>query len=88
MHARVLSRMQPERHDEDIFPTVYRCNSVGELEKAFRRHGLEGVVIAHESEPAYLSVSGVLYALGVLYQRYAPARVRRTLLAFGRKPAR
>lgn len=88
MHARVLGRMQPDRREEDIFPTVYRCNSVGELEKAFRRHGLDGVVIAHESEPAYLSVSRRLYALAVLYQRHAPRRLRRTLLAFARKPDR
>lgn len=86
LHARVLNRMQPDRLEEDIFPTLYRCNSVGGLEKAFRRHGLDGVVIAHEPEPAYLATSRTLYALAVLYQRHAPRKLRRTLLAFARKP--
>ena len=88
LHERVLSRMQPDRPEEDIFPTVYHCNSVSALTKAFRRHGLDGVVIAHESEPAYLSVSRTLYALGVIHQRFAPRRLRRTLLAFARTPGK
>ena len=86
LHARVLARIQPDRHEEDVFPTVYRCNSIRRLRHAFDRHSLEGVVIAHESEPAYLSFSRALYALAVFHQRHAPRALRRTLLAFGRKP--
>ncbi len=86
LHTRVLGRIQPDRQEEDVFPTVYRCNSIRRLRRALDRHAFEGVVIAHESEPAYLSFSGLLYALAVFHQRHAPRAVRRTLLAFGRKP--
>ena len=87
LHTRVLARIQPDRQEEDVFPTVYRCNSVRRLQQALARHSFEGVVIPHEAEPAYLSFSRVLYAFAVFHQRHAPRRIRRTLLAFGRKPS-
>jgi SAM-dependent methyltransferase len=85
-HARVLGHLQPKRRSEDVFPTVYRCNSRRRLRRALERQHLECVVETHEPEPAYLSFSRFLYALGVMYQRYAPRAIRRTLLAYARKP--
>jgi len=85
LHARVLRRIQPGRREEDVFSTVYRCNSVRKLRRALTRHGLEGVVQTHEPEPAYLSFSGILYALAVFHQRHAPSAFRRMLFAFARK---
>lgn len=86
LHVRVLGRVQPDRAEEDVFPTVYRCNSVRRLRNAFARHGLDGVVLTQESEPAYLSFSKILYALAVFHQRHAPPPIRRMLLAYARKP--
>jgi SAM-dependent methyltransferase len=85
-HARVLGRLQPTRNTADVFPTVYRCNSRRRLRRALERQHLVCVVQTHEPEPAYLSFSRFFYALGVMYQRYAPRAVRRTLLAYARKP--
>lgn len=84
-HVRVLERVQPDRQEDDVFPTLYRCNSRGKLHRALERHGFECVVQTHEPEPAYLSFSRVLYSVGVLYQRLAPRAVRRTLLAMATK---
>jgi SAM-dependent methyltransferase len=84
-HARVLAHVQPTRKEEDVFPTVYRCNTARKLRGQLERHGMEAVVVPFESEPAYLSFSRGLYALGVLHQRYAPPFLRRTLMAFGTK---
>jgi SAM-dependent methyltransferase len=85
LHARVLGRVQADRREEDIFPTVYRCNTTRKLAAALDRHGFEAVVQTQEPEPAYLSFSGILYALGVFHQRHAPRPFRRMLLAYGRK---
>jgi SAM-dependent methyltransferase len=85
LHARVLARVQPDRAEEDVFPTVYRCNSVRRLRATFANHGLNGVVLTQDSEPAYLSFSKVLYALGVFHQRHAPRPIRHMLLAYARK---
>lgn len=86
-HARLLARLQPTRRSEDVFPTVYRCNTRGTLRRALERQHLECVVQTHEPEPAYLSFSRFFYALGVMYERYAPRAIRRTLLAYARKRA-
>jgi len=85
LHAGVLGRVQADRKEEDIFPTVYRCNTPRKLREALDRHGFEAVVQAQEPEPAYLSFSGILYALGVFHQRHAPRPFRRMLLAYGQK---
>ena len=85
LHARILHRLQPDRKEEDVFPTLYRCNSRGKLRQALERVGFACVVHAHESEPSYLGVSRPLYAMGVLYQRYAPQAVRSVLMAFAVK---
>jgi len=85
MHGRVLRRIQADRKEEDVFPTVYRCNSTRKLRRALERHGLVAVVLTHEPEPAYLSFSRALYALAVFHQRHAPRALRRTLFAYARK---
>jgi SAM-dependent methyltransferase len=85
LHARVLSRVQPDRHESDAFPTLYRCNTRRKLQGALEKHGFDSVVQMHEPEPAYLSFSRALYAAGALYQRLAPRAVRRTLLAMATK---
>jgi SAM-dependent methyltransferase len=85
LHASVLARVQPGREAQDVFPTLYRCNTRKKLGNALSRHGFDAYVQTHESDPAYLSFSGFTYALGVLYQRHAPPAIRRTLLAYARK---
>jgi SAM-dependent methyltransferase len=85
LHARVLSRVQPDRKCEDVFATLYRCNTAKKLGTTLVRHGFECVVRSYEPEPAYLSFSRLAYAFGVLHQRHAPRRLRRVLLAYARK---
>jgi SAM-dependent methyltransferase len=85
LHARVLNRVQSDRKEEDVFPTLYRCNSVHRLRGALERHGFDAVVQTQEPEPAYVSFSGLLYALAVFHQRHAPRPFRRILLAFAQR---
>jgi SAM-dependent methyltransferase len=85
LHTRVLHTVQPGRKEEDVFPTLYRCNSVRRLRATMSRAGFDSVVHTFESEPAYLSFSSVTYFLGVMHQRYAPPALRRTILAYGRR---
>jgi SAM-dependent methyltransferase len=85
LHSRVLSRVQPDRKEEDVFPTVYACNTPGKLRKRLEAHAFDAVVETFEPEPAYLSFSRVLYALAVFHQRYAPRSLRRMLFAYARK---
>lgn len=83
-HAHVTARVQERRKAEDVFPTLYRCNSVPKLRRALERHGFEGVAYGYEAEPSYLEFSRFAYGIGVLHQRLAPRLFRPALLAFAR----
>ncbi len=84
LHWRVVARVQPDRGEQDVFPTVYRCNTPGRLRRALRAAGLQPSVWGHQCEPHYLP--RLLYRVGVLYERLVPARFAPALFAFARKP--
>jgi SAM-dependent methyltransferase len=83
-HAKVTGAVQDGREEQDVFPTLYRCNSVGVLRKLYRRFGFDAVVYGYEAQPCYLSFSRIAYFLGYLHQKLAPRGFRATLFAFGR----
>jgi SAM-dependent methyltransferase len=88
-HALLLKRLQPERKSEDVFPTLYRCNSTWTLRRALRAQRFEDVVVyGYDPEPAYLTFSDLSYRLGLLIHRLAPSPLRSTLFAFARREAR
>nr|MBC8371969.1 hypothetical protein [Planctomycetota bacterium] len=84
-HAAVLSRVQDGRAEEDVFPTLYKCNTRAKLRTMFRKHRFDAAVYGYEAEPSYLSFSKIVYALGVLHQKFAPNALKVSLVAFGRK---
>jgi SAM-dependent methyltransferase len=86
LHARVLGRVQAERQSQDVFPTVYRCNTTWALRRALRAAGFEDVVVyGYDPEPAYLSFSDLTYRFGLLLHRLAPSALRTTLFAYARR---
>ena len=89
LHASVLARVQDGRKEEDVFPTLFRCNTIGKLRQSLAENGFEHVVYGYDAEPSYLSFSKIAYFFGVLWQRLAPPFLRSALFAFGRlsKPA-
>lgn len=84
LHAKVVSRVQNGRKEEDVFPTVYKCNSVRKLRRLLAEQGFSSVVYGYEAEPAYLSFSRISYYLGVLHQRFAPSFLKPGLVGFGK----
>ena len=86
LHAKVLVKVQEKRKAADVFPTVYRCNTIAAVRRQMDRHNFEHVVYGYESEPYYLQFSKLAYALGVLHQRLCPHVFKPAIFAFGRKP--
>ena len=86
LHATVLNKVQGLREGKDIFPTLYRCNTIGEVRRQMKLHGFEAAVLGHNAEPSYLNFSRVVYALGVLHQKFGPSAFGGTIFAFGRLP--
>ena len=59
LHVRALNRIQPHREDKDVFPTVYKMNSVGQIRKLFP--GCEVSWFRDSAEPSYYFGNGLLY---------------------------
>jgi ubiquinone/menaquinone biosynthesis C-methylase UbiE len=84
-HAAIISRVQPGRKEEDVFPTVYRANSVRALQRLMRNHNFEGCVYRHIAEPSYFRFSPLLYSIGVHVHRWLPSVFWSELFLFARR---
>jgi SAM-dependent methyltransferase len=82
-HNAVLSKIQPERKKDDVFPTLHRCNTVRALRRLLAGAHFRSAVYGYESEPEYLTFAKLAYAFGVAHQKLAPACCKVTLFAFG-----
>jgi SAM-dependent methyltransferase len=82
---KTIVKVQDGREIEDIFPTLYCCNTKGKMKQMMKKWGFESYVYGHEAEPSYLLFSRYIYFLGVLHQRFAPNMIKIILFAFGRK---
>src|SRR5262249_19110227 len=79
VHRALVSRIF-EVPEDDVFPTLYRANTLGAIRKTFNRAGLvlkELDTINHY--PAYLMFSPLLFRLGVLYERITSLKPFRAL---------
>lgn len=83
-HSKVTSVVQEGRKVKDVFPTLYKCNSIRKIKDMMKKHDFECVVYGYEAEPSYLSFSKSAYWLGVLHQRFAPGSLKPVIFAFGR----
>lgn len=84
LHSKILSKVQENRAEQDVFPTYHRCNTIGKLRRTLLRHGFKGVAYGYEAEPSYLSFSRIAYYLGVLHQRFAPRLIKPAIFAFAK----
>ena len=85
-HARLVSRVQQGREEQDVFPTLYRANTSRSLRRMLGEAGFaEVVVYGFEPEPSYLSFSRIAYLMGATYGKVAPRALRTTLFAFARR---
>jgi ubiquinone/menaquinone biosynthesis C-methylase UbiE len=91
LHQALVSRIF-QIPPEDVFPTMYRANTISSLRKALTTAGLsETAFDTINHYPAYLMFSPVLFRLGVLYERITSLPVfrslRGSLLCVFEKPA-
>jgi ubiquinone/menaquinone biosynthesis C-methylase UbiE len=69
VHRRLVSKIF-EVSEDDVFPTLYRANTLSALSGALRDAGFrENELHAVSHYPAYLMFSPVLFRLGVLYEK-------------------
>ena len=82
---RIIFAAQPDRQAVDIFPTVYRMNSVSALRMLFPPDHYDHASYAFDSEPRYYFNSKVVFALMLMLQSFTPPALRTTLMCFIQK---
>lgn len=60
LHSKVLEKVQPNRKEIDVFPTVYKLNTIGDIRRAFP--GWSDHSFVHRSDPAYFFGNRFVYA--------------------------
>lgn len=79
VHRSLVSRIFQVPED-DVFPTLYRANTLSSIRKTFTSAGLvERELDTINHYPAYLMFSPVLFRLGVLYERITSLAMFRAL---------
>ena len=83
LHTKVLSRVQPDRKAEDVFPTVYKMNSPSQIKALF-----PGCEVYHSytvGEPSYFFGNHLIYAGFKLIHALIPAFLAPAVSFFIRK---
>jgi SAM-dependent methyltransferase len=91
LHRSLVSRIFQVPAD-DVFPTLYRANTMSAIRKAFGSANLvQKELDTLNHYPAYLMFSPMLFRLGVLYERLTSLRIfrglRGSILCVFEKPA-
>lgn len=84
LHKKVLKFVQPDRKEVDVFPTIYKLNTLKDIERVF--HGWEHKSYIFRSDPAYFFGNKTLYWLQSALHRVFPAFFCGNLFVFVRKP--
>jgi SAM-dependent methyltransferase len=85
LHSATLKKAQNKRKSEDIFPTLYRCNTIWKMRRMLNQYGFDHYTYGYEAEPSYLSFSRFLYWIGVMHQRFSPGLFKLAIFAFAKK---
>lgn len=85
LHVRVLGRIQPDREEVDVFPTVYRANTLRQLERFFPPESYRHCSFGHFPDPAYLSRYRIARSSFRLLNRLTPERFAAMLMIFIQK---
>jgi SAM-dependent methyltransferase len=83
-HVAFLSRAQPHRKAEDVFPTAYRLNTMADIRRNFERY--EDFSYLDASEPSYFFGSRLGYRLFSLLHALLPAVCVANIYVVMRKP--
>jgi SAM-dependent methyltransferase len=83
-HVPLLKKIQPDRLDFDVFPTVYKMNTKGTLKALFGKYG-DVVVYSNSSDPSYYFGKKWLHGAFRIMHKLTPAPFHTALYVFFRK---
>jgi SAM-dependent methyltransferase len=83
-HVGWLRRVMPDRHEEDVFPTIYKMNSVRDIKRLFP--GCEVYWYRDSAGPSYYFGSPIMYRIMLGVHKILPNWAATGLCLFIRKP--
>lgn len=84
LHAKFLSKIQPERKEIDVFPTQYRLNTKRQIMKFFGNQAKVAVYTA-AGDPAYHFNSSIIYGAFKAIHALSPRWLQPAMLVFIQK---
>ena len=84
-HASLLSKVQPDRKEIDVFPTTFKLNTLKSLAKYFQESEYENYTYRYEAEPAYFFNNKIIFASMLLVNKLLPSIFKSSLFIFLRK---
>jgi len=84
LHTRVLSRLQPGRLSQDVFPVAYQMNTPRRLRGLFPG-AARVIAYGHASEPRYFGDAAPAWRAAALLDRLTPPPLAPTLMVFVQK---
>jgi SAM-dependent methyltransferase len=84
LHVRALRYIQPQRKSVDVFPTLYRLNTLKALRRAFGSQ-VDIYTVYPSGEPGYHFGNPQLYKIAKSLHKYLPDRLQPLLIAYIRK---
>ena len=84
LHSKLLSFVQPDRKEIDVFPTRYKLNQMKDIKSTFS--DWENFSFIYRSEPSYYFGNKYVFALQSVLHRLMPAFACGNLFVFVRKP--
>jgi hypothetical protein len=82
----VLKKVQPDRKEVDVFPTVFKMNSLGDVDAVSRQVGFENHAYRFTPEPGYFFDSKLMFFVFNCIDAILPRFMMPTLMVFLRKP--
>lgn len=86
LHAKVLKRVNPSsRADSDVFPTVYRMNTLGDVRRVFPSTQFENLSFGYNAQPSYNFGSALVARMWLIYMALMPRMFAQSIFVFMRK---
>ncbi|HCX67949.1 methyltransferase domain-containing protein [Parvibaculum sp.] len=85
LHVSALSRLQPTRQEQDVFPTFYRLNTLSAIDRLFPRQQWDNCSYLWRGEPKYFGNSLPLFRAMELWNALVPTCMATDLFVFLRK---
>lgn len=81
-HRKFLKYVQPLRNEVDVFPTMYRMNSVRKISALFPCEKYENHSYYFESEPAYFFNNSFVFFAMKVFDSFLPSFLKNNLFVF------